>query len=221
MPFFLSVHQNRLAEDFNSHFDWSSKKIIVGTFAVVVLVQTDALHCFMAFPLTVQRFSLGLNICNKYFPKKWLRVSCHFWGTSIVLQYQTLAKWHQPLCWCLQGWYILRVHSQASCPIGWQMPSSEPLSSWWVTSCQGRTSAWHQIPTQMWPWTNNVMAEVIYWCFSRISSPFPLSPFLSPNFGTLMIFERFHCMGMFFILFVFIFQFPWPHYFLYFYGILI
>lgn len=131
-------------------------------------------------------------------PRSELRVNFHFWRTSIVLQLQTLARWHQPLCWCLQGWYILRVHSQPSCPIAWQMPSSEPLSSWWVTSCQRRTLAWHQITLQMWPWTNSVTAEVIYHRFPRISSPFLFSHFFSPNFGTFMVFERFHCMECFY-----------------------
>lgn len=94
-----------------------------------------------------------------------------------VLQFQTLARWHQPLCWCLKGLYILRVHFEPSCPTGWRMPSSELLSSWWVTSCQCQHDTEHLYRCDL---------EEIMWWLKLFTSAFPGSlPYLLSHLSSL------------------------------------
>lgn len=130
----------------------------------------------------------------------------HQWRTSFVILCPSIPDIGQmapaPLL-VSAGLVILRVHSESSCPIGCQMPSSDPLSSWWFTSCQWRASAWYQRFIWLWPHTNNRMPGVIYPPLFKISphNSSPTFPFSQPcDFdGILNILLH----GIFLILFAF------------------
>lgn len=95
-------------------------------------------------------FVIKISVTVAYYSKD-LRVSLHFWRTSFSFTCRHWPDGSVPLL-VLAGLVHLEAHSEPSSPTGWQMPRSEPLSSWWVTSCQWKAWPWYCTPIWMWPW---------------------------------------------------------------------
>lgn len=115
-------------------FGQSVRRIILDKFSIVVIAQIGG------FSSSYSKIQSQLNICNKYFcssnnifPRSDLRVGFHHWRTSFVILCPSIPDIGQMAPASLlvpAGLVILRVHSESSCPSGWQMPSSDALSSW-------------------------------------------------------------------------------------------
>lgn len=157
-------------------FSCSTRMIVIGRFSVVF---QDVLHCLMTFPLPVQRFSPGLNICNKDFS------NCSILLQEVTLEWACISGEHPfpshadldqmavSLCWCLQGLYILKpILSHLAPLVGRCLDQNlcHPGESLLLSEKHDHDTA-HLYGCDLEQ--KYMMAEVIYQPLSRVS-PWPL-----------------------------------------------